>query len=213
MIDDWRPENGPAAHEYDWFWTEGGPFILLPGELLLYWRGIDPSMDESAPATRFRWTLNPNEPASDYDRACDALEQKDAALLRVGPGQGLVFDEENLQYTWRPAETKEQYDEGIFVGWRHADTEESALQSLGAIPSEVWHKEDLIFTAGDQPSYLIDSGMPGDELGRADYRVIKLQPGAYAVFTANYEPDEHTSLFLVRLVHTAKLAGAEVGQS
>ena len=77
------------------FLTDGGPLIVVPEAAAAHWEGSDtPSAGRVVSATT-RWA-DPNDPATDYDRACD-VDPEYAAALRVGESWGIVLGTEVAQ--------------------------------------------------------------------------------------------------------------------
>ena len=68
-----------------WLGTDFGPLLLVPGEHLSSWEGIDPPSSGRWVEARFRWH-DPNDPATDYDRACDVEDY--LGLIEIGTGNG-----------------------------------------------------------------------------------------------------------------------------
>ena len=79
--------NGP---ELNWVVSFGGPLLLVPGEHLPSWGGVEPPNDGRHIDAQFRFN-GPNEPATDYDRACDVSMRGYVGLIDIGTGQGLIF--------------------------------------------------------------------------------------------------------------------------
>src|SRR5688572_2028867 len=73
-----------------WVRSPGGPFLLLPEELLGQWWGTEePDEDDEEVTADFRWD-GPDSTATDYDRACDVVG--DLAMIRIGEGWGVIFN-------------------------------------------------------------------------------------------------------------------------
>src|SRR5438270_663817 len=83
-----------------WMDTELGPLLLVPGEHLSSWEGIDPPSAGRHVEAKFR-SHDPNDPATDYDRACDIKDY--LGLIEIGAGKGLVLGGEPLSTAWWPS--------------------------------------------------------------------------------------------------------------
>lgn len=175
-----------------WIASEGGPLLLLAREYLQYWEGTEPPTGGRTIEARFRWSGQPDAPATDYDRACDIDDY--LGLVNVGPGQALVLGDEPLATTWWSAgETG-----GMLVRWRYARDEEAVVQALAHIPETIWEPTQLVLTGGPEPMYLFDAAEPGAEVD--EYLVVELGPGQYTLATGVYEPDDYTALVLHRFL-------------
>jgi hypothetical protein len=180
--------------------SNGGPLLLVPGEYLLEWEGIDtPSAGRQVEA-KFRWD-GPDAPATDYDRACDVKGYLGA--IQIGEGTGLVLGDEPAMTSWQPLAVHDNAGNtragGMLIRWIYADSGEHVVDVLGHVPEGVW-MEGVTFRAGQQPLYLIDSAFAGSELEGGDHLFIQLPAGTYRVSTAVYEPDASTCLVLHRLM-------------
>ena len=77
------PVKTPGMEKFDYLACDGGPHMLLPVALSGQWKGVT-SM------------LNPLDPKTDYGRACAAVETSQMAVVSVGGGQALVFQDPPL---------------------------------------------------------------------------------------------------------------------
>ncbi len=93
------------------FANDGGPLIVLPRELLRYWHGSDGNPEGSP------FGDDVDQPAGDdYARACDTAYP--AALVKVGPGVGLVLGAHEHAYPVQWLKLPEE--RGIYlVGWHY----------------------------------------------------------------------------------------------
>lgn len=195
---------GPDS-ELRWMESGGGPLLLVPGEYLAFWTGIKPPTDGRRIEAKFR--AFPDEPASDYDRACDVEEY--LGLLDIGAGQGLVLGGDPCGTVWLGSTRPGDGDEGgaaggILVRWVYSNSEAEAIASLAHVPASAWRDDDLALTVGREPLYLLDAAYNLDDLEGDDHLTIHLPAGTYSIATADYEPDAHTSLILHRLMRIDK---------
>jgi hypothetical protein len=174
-----------------WLASSGGPLLLLASEYLQYWEGSDPPTGGRTIDARFRWTGQSDDPATDYDRACDIDNY--LGLVDVGPGQALVLGDAPLGTTWWPAAP----GGGLLVRWRYAQDEASVVRALADIPEAIWEPAQFELRVGNGPLYLFDAAYPGAMA--TEYLVVELRSGHYAAATAVYEPDDFTALVLHRL--------------
>jgi hypothetical protein len=185
----------------DWMNSNGGPLLLVPGEYLTLWEGIEPPSAGRRVQATFRWD-DPAAPATDYDRACDV--QGYLGAIRIGDGTGLVLGDEPTATAWWPVGPDTGGGPaaagGMLVRSIYADSEAHILEVLSPIREVDWAEDGITFHVGQQPVYLIDAAFAGSELEGDDHLTIQLPVGSYTVATAVYEPDSATSLVLHRLV-------------
>jgi hypothetical protein len=81
----------------------------------------------------------------------------------------------------------------------YANSEADVIEALKHVPLTVWQDTGLLLSVGREPLYLLDAAYPGSELEGDDHLTMHLAPGRYAIATAEYEPDSHTSLLLHQL--------------
>lgn len=67
---------------------DGGPMVLLPGQIASAWEGADPPSNGRVVDCTYRYD-DPDAPATDYDLACESVAL-DATLIDVGAGHALV---------------------------------------------------------------------------------------------------------------------------
>ena len=161
--------------QLNWIDSGGGPLILLEQTALKDWQGS--SLEQ--------------EP-DDYDRACAVKDY--IGLIKVGDREAIVLGDEPMTTAWFPSANQPG---GIIVCWGCADSEADVIQALSAIPEEVWSDTGLSFQVGKTPLVLFDSAYPGENMEES--LRINLEEGQYAISTAEYEPNEETSLILHRL--------------
>jgi hypothetical protein len=139
--------------------------LLVPGEHLLAWEGSDPPSAGRKVEAKFRWH-DPNDPATDYDRACDVEDY--LGLIEVGTGKGQVLGgDPEMMTAWLPAGPPGDEDTlapgGMLVRWSYAESEEEILRFLAEMPDNVWkstalvlHKLDrLTPDPGDAPNQVL----------------------------------------------------------
>jgi hypothetical protein len=178
--------------ELNWIESAGGPLILLPSSDLSMWEGIrQPSAGRTVEAS-FRWNDHTG-PATDYDRACDIEEL--IGLLQVGNVEALVLGDEPLATAWHPYRARPG---GVIVRWRYAEDK----QPVSSRQAEMLALEgaEPVVTLRVRSSLLLmfDSAVAGSDLDVTEALLIELQPGTYRVSSAEFNPDERTSLLLHR---------------
>jgi hypothetical protein len=186
--------------ELRWMEGNGGPLLLVPGEYLPSWGGIDPPRDGRHIGAKFRSFRG--RPVSDYNRACDVEER--LGLLDIGAGQGLVLGGDDCGTTWLASTAAGDGDArgdagGMLVRWVYGNGKLDAIATLERVPESAWRDDGLVLTVGHEPLYLSDAAYNLDDLHGDDHLTIHLARGRYAIVTAEYEPDAHISLILHRL--------------
>ena len=182
-----------------WVVSYGGPLLLVPGEHLPSWGGVEPPADGRRIEAQFRFS-GQDDPATDYDRACDVTGW--LGLLDIGAGHGIVLGGEPLDTAWQASAAAGERDDdtgGLLIRWVYANNEADVIEALNHVPKTVWRDEGLVLSVGREPLYLLDAACPGSELEGDDHLKIHLTPGRYSIATAEYEPENHTSLLLHRL--------------
>jgi hypothetical protein len=169
------------------FANDGGPLIVLPREVLEYWKGTDGRPD------RKDLPFGP-----DCVRACDAPFP--AALLRVGPGFGLVLGSQDhvspAQWLRLPGVP------GIaLVGWSYAcDGSASTVVDLLRGARLAWRRFRRRAGLSNGDLVLLHAASTGEELREPNtfgdgYAVIgdgvpvRLEPGLYAIESATVGGD------------------------
>jgi hypothetical protein len=164
-----------------WVCTLGGPLLIIPADLAALWRGNDPPLDASAALKMApRWTAG--GVPSDYDRACDTLEDihveeyEACGRIPVGEGSALVLDLESSTagLLWR--------DGAVLVRGLECETEEDAKAFLDQVAA--WRPTKLRLVIGARGLLAFDAAFPGHEDPEkieADYGVLHLAlpPGRY----------------------------------
>src|SRR5262245_33182913 len=133
-----------------WMDSNGGPLLLVPGEYRSAWEGIEPPRDGRQVEAHFRWN-GPDEPATDYDRACDVNDY--SAQIDIGAGHGLVLGGYPTGTAWLAFDSTEDVGEtvgGILIRWMHANSEAEILSALHQIPDELWQDDGLTLQVGAQ---------------------------------------------------------------
>lgn len=185
--------------ELRWMQSGGGPLLLTPGEYLPSWGGIEPPSDGRQVEARFRWN-GQDEPATDYDRACDV--EGWLSPLDIGAGQGLVLGGEPLATAWQASLASHERDArqgGILIRWVCANSETDVISALEHGSEATWQDDGVVLRIGREPLYLLDAAYAGSQLEGDDYMTIHLPPGNYSIATTGYEPDRQTSLLVHRL--------------
>ena len=176
----------------NWINSRGGPLLLLPQNLMPYWKGIESPDDGREIEATFRWDKQAG--ASDYDRACDIQDY--TGIIRIGSGEGLVLGEEPFATTWEPFP---ETIGGILVRWVYAPSAQIVKEFLLHLPQDLrWEsKGQIYFSQG--LLVLFDSAEPGDEI-IGEKLEIKLVEGTFEIETYHYKPDDETSLILHKLI-------------
>lgn len=185
--------------ELRWMQSGGGPLLLVPGEYLPSWEGIDPPSDEQQIEARFRWNGQDMSP-TDYDRACDV--ERWLGLIDIGVGQGLVLGGEPLGTAWQasiPSPESDNKAGGILIRWVYANNEADVIDAIEHVSEVTWQDDGMVLCVGREPLYLLDAAYAGRQLEGDDYLTIHLSAGKYSIATAEYEPDRRTSLLVHRL--------------
>ena len=198
-----------ADEEIQWATSEGGPLIAIEAGNLRHWQGIDAPTDGRIVEATFRWN-DPNDPASDYDRACDVSDH--AALLVVGDGTGLVLGDSPDATTWWP---RSDSSGGILVRWHYAEDEGDVEKYMLVVPDLPTEEAIVEWTVTDTTIYLFDSAFSGDNVLEGlsnDYLTFELKPGRYVVSTSIYRPNDLTHFVLHRIEYRVEAAVLGAGQ-
>ena len=115
----------------------------------------------------------------------------------VGPGEGLVLGDMPMPTAWVPPVTARMSD-ALLVRWMHAEDEVSVVRYVDRLPDDIWEPDSLSFSVADEPLYLFDSAIPGQDLVESEYVAMSLPRGMYLIATSYFEPDERTALVLHR---------------
>lgn len=176
-----------------WIYSNGGPLIFLAQNLLAYWYGIDS-------AGRDHNTWNPNDSASDYNRACGV--QDVVGFLDVASGHALILGDEPLSTAWWPIS---ENTDGIFVRWIAANNDIEILQSLQALALYLFPAPEFFMEINDKTSYLFDSAVSGIEIVENDCIEVTLEKGTYAISIFEYRPNGTSRLLLHRMTLSSTL--------
>jgi len=173
--------------DQEWISSEGGPLLILPRSLVPAWGGID-APDDVVPA------FESGTFVTDYDRACAVDDY--LGLISVANGRGLVLGDEPMLTTWLP-DAAYPDTAGILVRWVYAETFDSVYRHLQFLSPDLWSPSGLSFDVPDNLLCLFDAALSADEVDNR-YLPIHLVPHVYDLWTAIYQPDQHTSLILHR---------------
>jgi hypothetical protein len=160
------------------FANDGGPLIVLPRELLRFWKGGEgPPVSEEFPFGAY------------YARACAAPYP--AALVEVGPGVGLVLGSEDIVFPAHWLRVPEL--DLMLVGWEYGDEDAEAMlvecllaENLAwsrlPQPMRVAHGDLLLLHAGSRGGEVRELETMGNRYAViGDAIPIHLEPGEYAI--------------------------------
>lgn len=155
--------------------TEGGPFVLLPKELVKRWRGVGDEDEET-----------------DYDRANEFLSS--LGVLDVGDGQALVLGEaEVTAFMAAP-------DGGVFVQRVYGDDDAAVVAAVEkACASGRWKtRPHTLAVTGSGKLLLFDAAYAYADVDKDEVLRIALAPGTYTLQTRRVS-SEAIEVGLVRL--------------
>jgi len=173
--------------DQDWISSEGGPLLVLPRSLVPAWGGID-APDDAVPV------FESGTFVTEYDRACAVDDY--LGLIPVANGRGLVLGAEPMLTTWLPDAAHPDMG-GILVRWVYAESFDSVYQHLQVLPPDLWSSSGLSFDVPDDLLCVFDATLSRDEVD-SHYLPIHLVPHVYDLWTAEYQPEQRTSLILHR---------------
>ena len=191
-----------------WIGTNGGPYIVVPGEHREAWEGADPPTGGRVVHAEFRWDAESN-PATDYDEACDRTEAPDwfGPVKRRG-FTALAIPRGALTWVPRPGGA-------ILV---HCDTTPSPAHASKVVRTTLgskirdepvrWRQTRTVLETTSGKFVACDGAYSGTAQPRGMTLVIEIRPGAYAVAVADYEPDARTQMRLFRLTRKARTGGS-----
>lgn len=199
--------------ELRWVASRGGPLLLMPGELLPSWGGIKPPPDGRSITATFRWG-SPDDPASDYDRACDVDGY--LGLIDVGDGQGLILGGEPDVTAWHAFAASGDgngTDGGIVIRCEYTDSDSDAdiIADVVQIPVSAWIDDELVLHVGREPLYLLDAADDLSSLESNNYLTMHLPAGSYSLASTQFEQTGHTRLLLHRLLRISAGSGHNEG--
>jgi hypothetical protein len=179
----------------EWVCCDGGPHLLMPTELLAAWEGTAPPSNGRVVQARFRYTMEPDDPATDYDLACDVEEV--LGVIPVGAGEALVLNGDTMT-TWLPLPDGEGIDLIVPLEWGLL-TDGVLLRASLEVPETLFRDTGLPLTIGERGATLLAA------CDTAEARVyphvgIPLPPGRYSVRTADHEPDPYHLIRIHRLL-------------
>ena len=174
--------------ELSWLGTDAGHLILMPASARSQWSGTEPSRDPEASTAQFRWN-QPDDPPSDYDRACDVNDY--VGILNVGAHQAIVLGQDPLPTAGQPLATG-----GLLIA-RLYTTEIGLPATLPSIADLEWQPVGHVILDGSRV-VLFDSTEPGWEDPVFPSVEFGLAAGRYNVEHTRYR-DADVELWLVRL--------------
>jgi hypothetical protein len=177
---------------FKWIGTAGGPPIMLAASLLTVWEGSNFPSNGRVVEAHFRY-FSENDPATDYDRACDVDGY--IGQVPVGSGTGIVFADETTTVSWHPGEGRNAANTIVKMMWIHND----ALVEAALSASEQLAWEDNFEYDSDSADHVIfDSACPGSDTEESLH--VRLAHGRFIVQTAVYERNPDVYLVLHRFV-------------
>lgn len=190
------------ADKITWLSYEGAPPLLIPDSLKHRWRGFyrrggteelgEPDLDLADGAWYIDAEFDFDNPRTDYDRACAAgMDENHAAdkthyFVPIGPGKGLVFQNEIDSITWWP-------EQNMAVSGVN-------LLDPAKLDGLAW-EEELIWDLGEDELTLMNSCNHGLEPDMDDFIPVRLPAGRYSIECAQC-PDDHGLLTLHRFTRT-----------
>jgi hypothetical protein len=186
----------------DWL-GDDGPLVLLADAEAAGWLGIWRKARKGDPESEVELVdgermimdveLDDDEPATDYARACAALDEEVAALVPFASGTALA-----LETTGHQAAFTCTGDSVVIAKWIFASDEKHAALVLASVPDDlVWRDTEVVFSLATKGVRL----HPAASRTEADVPTLPLTlaPGRYAIDTTLFEPDEDSSFELFRL--------------
>ncbi len=148
--------------------SNGGPLIVVPGEVVADWHGVYNAQGE------FIFETEP----CDYDRACHYRAPKPFAIA-VGKMKALVLPG-SMPTAWYPVK-----DGGLFIRWGGADSAAALLQVALDLPPAKWRATRIHLVIGQKKSlFLFDSAEDGSKMARRKKSALALPAGDYRLAVA-----------------------------
>jgi hypothetical protein len=113
----------------------------------------------------------------------------------VGQVEALVLGDEPLATAWLPYQGRPG---GVVVRWRYAESDQSVASRQAEILAQEAAEPAVTLHVPSSPLLMFDSAVAGSDLEMTQALRIELQPGTYRVSSAEFNPDENTSLLLHR---------------
>jgi hypothetical protein len=172
-----------------WLNSSGGPLLLLAQNLLEHWEGIDAPSGGRVVEARSRWS--PDQPVTDYDRACDVTDP--IANIDVGPGRGVVIagDPDPITVVAKASGVR-------LVRWRLADSENQLVRHVEQPRTDSGEGWVAWIDVAPGPLVLFDAACPGPEV-EDDRLIIALHPGQYVANAEELRPEEGVSFLAIDL--------------
>ncbi|RCS43244.1 hypothetical protein DTL42_18990 [Bremerella cremea] len=160
-----------------WFNTAGGPFVILPIEILPTWGGFEESS--------FAGFASP-----DYDEACQILDF--VGVISNGRDSALVLADEPHQTAIRVTSS------GILlIRWIHAASESKVLDAIQEIGENSFVLDKYLDIRSSE-MVMFDSAIPGSSVNVDDWGRFSLSMGRNVIETVEYSGEE-TCIILHRI--------------
>jgi hypothetical protein len=177
--------------ELKWIQTNAS-FLLLSCHHLAEWEGSAPPSGGRIVEASFHFSL-PEEPATDYDRACDVDGY--VGVISVGQSDAIVLNDDAYSTMW----WSESGNSGFLVRWCYANSNAEVIAALRQPTAIIWEDSGLVFTLDEPPLLLFDSTETATEI-LGDSLELPLTAGVYRIETAFYKPNPELYLLLHQFV-------------
>lgn len=167
-----------------WMTCDGGPHILLPAGLREVWRGADGPTDGRLVEAKFRWSGEPDDPATDFDAACDVEALVDK--IEVDGCDVLVLGDEVPMSTWMPSA---HFEGGVLVipmTWVHGTTDSDLVGLVKTVARSAYQDTGTCYAVTSPVAYLmpaVDRLEEGDKAACDCCLPIALAQGQYRVLS------------------------------
>jgi hypothetical protein len=168
--------------EFDYLACDGGPHLILPKELSQQWKG----------AGSIAGVLNPK---SDYGRACAATANARMALIPVGSGQAMVFDNPPLS-SW--GHSPEGWIDIYYLeAWPDTNIDAMLKRAIVSLPTDAMSDTGKVMTL-TQPGLILL--FAGDKPGGTAYGeyALPIDSGSYQILEGHYKAAAAEEVYIYR---------------